>query len=334
MEKYNIDYDFLQNESYDREVAKSFFPDFFGHISVILNSFASLDMLDDKYREYLAKYFNLFGEKNDDDRREIARSYVVLKRIMKARDEFNSNRNNVNDFLNSYNALIEFIGSYKFIPICRFNPETMCDEDTHSSFQNDANAIALERIQSFEPFVSGILNTFNKLLIVYRASIEVDALYCHLIDFLNYWKEKFSITLDRLDNCEDEYHLMWDIAHGRGYHHSSDYWNTTVTNWDLGEYRKDWRQAKNEACNTLLYFWESLFELYMTLSYNNLIPPVDSNDSNLTEEITREYQKNMEFLRKSPVYFCFLDDTQKKELAEMKKARKKQDYGLLSDSIE
>ena len=323
MEKYSFNYDLL-NEINNREIAKKYFPDFFGAGFNILKK-STLSNLQNKYTQLCVRYFTFVGEKYDRIRSDINRSYNFLNMIINARDNFGEEDNNIHDFWQLYNQLIAYIRAYRFNKKYEISSSRLTVKKTYGSQQDNANAMALDLIQDFGCFANGVLIVLEKCFKDYKKPAEVDASYCALKAFFEFWSVTFKRCIITLSQTQDDYHLTWDFASGRDYKHDLDYSVWHEDNYrDLGIAKKRWREAKNEACNTLLYFWESLFELYMALSNNKLIP---SNDPTVAtdEEITREYQENMELLRKSPVYFCFLDASQKEELAKLKRIRRRTD---------
>ena len=324
MAKYSFNYDLL-NEINNRETAKKYFPDFFGAGFNILKK-STLSNLQNKYMQLRVRYFTFVGKEYDRIRSDINRSYKFLNMIINARDNFGEEDNNIQDFLQLYNQLIAYIRAYRFNKKYEISSSKLTVKKTYGSQQDNANAMALDLIQDFGCFANGVLIVLEKCFKDYKKPEEVDASYCILKDFFKFWIDNFKRCITNLRQTQDDYHITLDFANGRTYKYDDfDFYSWHWTNYyDLGTAKKRWRQAKNDACNTLLYFWESLFGLYMALLNNKLIP---SNDPTVAtdEEIIREYQENMELLRKSPVYFCFLDASQKEELTRLKRIRRRTD---------
>ena len=303
--KYN-----LADEVEDKDFAYTFFS------KIKLNSTDispsdKLANLEDRYTEYCIDYFTDFGEFCDTVRKHILRGYDYLKMILMVQEEFDNKDTFMEKFLHTYDSLITAIGSYSF-------KENKRNPNSFGSFQNAANFMVLELINNFRPFVIRVFNTVKECLENYSTYDKVDGTYSLIYSFFELWVMNFNESLENINWCEKDYRKDLDRATGRDMDFDRSLYTQAELNWSLGDSKKDWRLSKNAACNLLLEFWEELYELYINLVKCKAVSPSEGE----LYRFMSEFDRCMRSLEKSPVYFCFLDDYQKYELAEMKKVRR------------
>ena len=294
MQKLDVEY-----ELKSRELAKRFFGQYFSALSG-KESYGYGDF-HQKYFEYLESYFN--GYYNSERRDYIKRAYNYINNIYK-REHVISNDEIFSGLIErtweSYIYLIKAVACYSFYPTKR---KSVGDS------QNSVNNQILDQLSLFEPLVYNICISLND-------EIEINEVIT----------EELWMLANRLNDIQNElydatttYHDAWE------YCVRPERTEEAISPSELGKYSKEWRLARNKACNVILNFVEEM----MFLDKVNYYGTSDTTkwqyglSATLVERINY-YNDCLKYIEHSNNYFCYLDEDEKMDIAMQKLLRRKE----------
>lgn len=292
------------NEKNLKEAALEYFPEFFNKNLELDN--CSLTRLKEKYLDYCVTYFEKYNPESTYERIIIKKAYDYIELHIKQEIAFKTETSPTQHVLHTYESLIDEISNYCFIPR---------RENSYGGKQNTTNEQVLLELSLFKPVLTKTLTKIDK----YLKSVwlqDVNDFYLELIERLELLNSSLTNAKSNLEQARNNYRYSWnDVNRGLG----------LTTNSTLGEEKKIWRKARNNACGTLMDYYREIQEINMALYYGsfNYMNPLSKTDDE-TREITQLYNYRMYGLRNSPNYFCYIDETEKQELSRQKVLKKEQ----------
>lgn len=287
-----------------KEMAIKFFPSFFGEDLNVTTKYNIKD-LENEYLKYCVKYFTIYANDSANERFYIQMAYEYMKTFLTEHTKFEMNFQIAKDVLKSYQDLIYILSGYHFFPHWK---------NSYGALQNDTNKKILFEISLFNPFLTKVLRNIDKYFKNVPEPGKIDEFYCELIAKLECLKKLLEDSFEDLSNAQREYHKTWNAAN-----RSFDY----VPNREVGFAKKDWRLMRNETCHSILNFFKELENInialyYGTFNYNVLNAGVDA----VTLEVSELYNNCVKNIINGPNYFCYLNETEKEEIAQEKLIRK------------
>lgn len=271
----------------------------------------SKEELDEAYHNYCIKYFNMFGEEYDKERKEIWDTYLYLVN-MKGKNSCISSYN-CYEFLSAYHMLIDSLDNYGF---------EVRDDATYGygANQNAVNDDILFDISLLNDFIVLVVKRVDSFITNASIDNREDEFYNQLVEKMESLKEKLVFTEDILNGAEVSYHETW-TACNRPRISSIGY----CTKKELGDAKKFWRLMRNNACHEILEVCRELADInialsYQTFDYKNMSANVGVDYD--TASLGELYNCGIKNIINGPYYFSYLDEEQKVEIAEEKVLKK------------
>ena len=301
--------DFWKNAQQAKEMAIKYFPGFLGKELNVTTGY-KIEDLENEYLQCCVKYFTIYSTNSANERFFIQMAYEYIKTILTEHNKFEVNSSLANNILNSYNKLVSTMSAYRFCPNWK---------DSYGALQNDTNKKILFEISLFQPVLISVLKNIDNYIGTISAPGKIDEFYCDLISKLEELKNSLDSSYEELSNAQQEYHATWDANYRR------ERGMNFRTKSELGEAKKEWRLSRNDACHSILNFFRELENInialyYGTFKYDEQNYGIDDE----TLEVSESYNNGVKNIVKSPNYFCYLNETEKKEIAQQKILRKLQ----------
>lgn len=288
--------DFLK-EKYFKEKALELFPECYSKDLMVSTSFPNALAILNKY---IAEYFekgvlNPNSSKYDASKvTDIENAYYLVKKEYNREDNIGFEYVNVDELFEAYNSLISNIGDYHFIAHRK---------NSYGGNQNKSNKAILLEISMLYPV---LLDTLEKVEKYYDD--KGDNLFADEIDDkISYWTNIFKLADENLCVAKDNYHKAWTY-----YNRGSYYVSGFESELDLGEYKKNWKLRRNEACNSIYEFYQDVMKINKAIDYESF--DVDETSYSLeVSEIEELYNYAMENIATGPNYYCYLSGLEREE---------------------
>ena len=295
----------LFKEKKSKESALRFFPEFFEK-DLELNGHG-LEYLKTQYINYCIEYFEKYCSVSNNERIMIKDAYDYLERVIKEQKGFAVVTTISQYTLENYENLIKEISNYGF------NPQK---NGSYGYNQNITNRQILLELSFLKPILTKTLKKVDK----YIESVEdqeINEFYIELVERLEGFSKRLITSRIELKQARENYYESW-IDNNRGFLSETSFWL-------LGENKNAWRKNRNNSCCTIIEVIKEIQDINLALFYHsfNYINAVDITDE-ATDEITKLYDFYMSGIRKSPNYFCYIDNAKKEELSHQKVLRKEQ----------
>ncbi len=213
----------------------------------------------------------------------------------------------------AYKDLLKSISNYKFNEQPNFT-----EKKTNGQKQNKANKNILMEITLLEPILMMILCEIDALEYYNNKQVKFDlddklaGFNCNAQTII----EMLTKAKQELDNADIDYYYTRHLIHNK---------DNDVDYHFLGEKRKAWRKAKNNACHIILKFYSKMGLGYLgqDIGYQ-----FNCDFKGTVSRGIVEYIEHINYsIDQSPYRYCFLSDEEKayyEKEAENKKARKKE----------
>ncbi len=298
-----------------KEMAVKYFPSFFGKDLNVTTRY-DVKKLESEYLKYCVKYFTIYENNSDRERFYIQMAYEYIKKILTEHTKFEVNSKLVNNILQSYNQLVSTVSAYSF---------TARYPTSYGDSQNDTNKKILLQISLFQPVLISVLKNIDNYFETISEPEKIDGFYCELISKLEELKKLLDNSNEKLSNAQDEYHETWDATNRSNYYMMFERGlrSHTRTQSQLGEAKKEWRLNRNKACHSILNFFKELENINIALYYGTFeFDKQNYGVDNDTLEVSELYNNGVRNIVNSPNYFCYLNETEKQEVAIQKILRK------------
>lgn len=281
--------DFLK-EKYFKEKALELFPECYSKDLMVSTSFPNALTILNKY---IAEYFEM-GVFNPNSSKydaskvtDIENAYYLVKKEYNREDNISFEYINVDDLFEAYNSLISNIGDYHFIAHRK---------NSYGGNQNKSNKQILLEISMLYPV---LLDTLEKIEKYYNE--KCDTLVAdEIIEKISYWTRLLATVDGDLDDAKEKYHKAWTY-YNRGSYFSHGF----EPQFSLGEYKKNWKLRRNEACNSIYKFYQDVMKINKAIDYESF--DVDETSYSLeVSEIEELYNYAMENIVTGPNYYCYL----------------------------
>lgn len=308
-----IDDDFLKNMK-TKEMAIKYFPDFFGKDFNVTTRY-NINDLEREYLKYCVSYFKIYSEESCNDRINIQLAYEYMKTILTEHTKFQVNSKLANSISQSYDKLISTMSSYEFKPKW---------DNSYGALQNNTNKNILLEVSSFQPFLKIVLKNIDAYFDCVSEPEKIDGFYCELVSKLEELKESLDNSNEKLKIAQDEYHDNWNATNRSWeYNYYGESKTSSCTNSELGEAKKEWRLMRNNACHSILNFFRELENINKALYYGTF--RIDEQKRDIDYNILQEskfYNGVVNYIVKSPNYYCYLDKDERKKLGQQNVLRK------------
>lgn len=294
-------------EAEEKANAIKYFCDFFETDFSISNR-KNFQDLREKYLKYCEEYFTKFKQEDDNNRINIKKAYDYMKNILVNRDKTYQSKSEITkQVLSTYDNLMEAIAGYSFCPR-RYN--------SVGDNQNKTNERVLFEISLLKPMLNMVLENidahFEKITDVTKINYFDNQLMLKLEALI----EELNETYQELNSAMLTYRDTWDRANGRSYGRFRSY----ATHSDLGEAKKEWKTAKNNACYTILEFYREMKAINMSLPTEEMVHTIEGANT--------LFDCGMKNIVSGPNYYCYLSEEERKSIIEENMARKRKLKGI------
>ncbi len=287
----------------DKEKVIQLFPELFGPDCEVLEG-VSLEDLEEsflKYRDIIYNNSNWYTY-DEIDKTRILYSYHYMRKLIVTRKEKLPFKNQyVRFLLSSYEGLIQSIANYKF---------QVKREGTYGFFQTNANHHILLELSTFKPMLMMLLENIDACLSERKDFINKMDFYDELEMTLYSLAEWLKETNNNLKDAQMEYFQTWQDCNRNS--------RKFVPKSELGYVHQDWRKQKNNACSTILSFYEEMHDMSL------LLESEDENSIYTFSEIEEQYQIGRSYTTRGPNYYCYLNDEEKAQEIEKNNQKKKE----------
>lgn len=284
-------------EKYIKEKALELFPECYSKDLKVSTSFQnSLRILQRYITDYFEKgiFDPTSSEYNDSKISDIRDAYCLVKKEYSREDSISFEYASPFELFKAYNSLISNIGDYHFI--ARW-------ENSYGSNQNRSNKQILLEISMLYPVLIDILEKIDKYYDDKGETLFAD----ELEDKISYWITMFKIANSDLDEAKADYYKVFAF-YNRSCYPVEDF----VPELSLGQYKKNWKLRRNDACNTIYKFYQDIIKINKAVDCESF--DVDETSYSLeVSEIEQLYNYAMENIATGPNYYCYLDDLEREE---------------------
>lgn len=302
MEKTNFIY-----EANSKANAIKFFPNFFGE-DLNVSRECTLEDLKKRYLNYCEEYFTKFNPDDDYNRIMIKRAYDYVQQMIEEQVKFEPNKNITKKLLTSYEELISAISEYQFIPHWK---------NSYSDTQNSSNQQILFEISLLKPVLTKTLENIDSFLEKVSSPEKIGVFYTELIKKLEDLIKSLDDSRDELVEAEISYHDTWNTTMRPSWYHKSP---TSYS--ELGETKKLWRLKRNEACHTILSFFQEIEKINIAVHYATVAFKSQNSVTTNTTEVSELYHCGVENIRKGPHYYCYLSSDERKNITKQNSLKK------------
>ena len=290
----------FKKKKYIKEKALELFPECYSR-SLRVSTYYADDSLD-RLKEYIIEYFEngIFNPKlvgfNADRVSDIINAYDLVKKEYYQEEKFNLKNTTVKKLFNAYNDLITNIGTY------RFNRHRY---GSYGDRQNKSNREILLDISMLYPV---LLETLEKADVYINENSDAFRLFvAQLLEKIETWTNILKETDTNLDIAKANYHNTWSF-YNRSYYLRERF----RPELSLGEYKKEWKLKRNEACHTIYEFYQDIMMINKAIGYES----IDVDESSYSLEVSETealYNYAMENIVTGPNYYCYLNEDEKEE---------------------
>lgn len=285
--------EFLKEKSI-KEKALELFPECYSKNLMVSTSFPNALTILNKY---IAEYFEKgvlnpnSSEYDASKATDIENAYYLVKKEYNREDNISFEYVNVDELFEAYNSLISNIGDYHFIAHI---------SNSYGANQSRSNKAILLEISMLYPV---LLDTLEKVEKYYDD--KGDNFFADEIDDkISYWTNIFKLADENLCVAKDNYHFYYN----RGSYYVSGF----ESELGLGEYKKNWKLRRNEACNSIYEFYQDVMKINKAIDYESF--DVDETSYSLeVSEIEELYNYAMENIATAPNYYCYLSGLEREE---------------------
>lgn len=288
--------DFLK-EKYIKEKALELFPECYSRSLKVITYYS--DTALKRLNEYIVDYFEN-GVFNSDSSKydaskvsDISDAYFLVKKEYNREKDVNL-KYNTYELFEAYGSLLSNIWDYHFIAHRK---------NSYGENQNKSNKQILLEISMLYPV---LLDTLEKIERYYDDK-DCNLFTDEIDEKISYWTHLF-VTVDcDLEEAKDNYHNAL-IYYNRGSYFAHGF----EPQFSLGEYKKNWKLRRNEACHTIYEFYQDIMKINKAIDYESF--DVDETSYSLeVSEIEELYNYAMENIVTGPNYYCYLSGLEREE---------------------
>lgn len=196
----------------------------------------------------------------------------------------------------AYDGLVHAISCYRFIAHSK---------DSWGAHQSRANHNIIRELSLLREVLNAILQNITGYFATLKEAAP-DEPATAILEKLDELIEGLKASAKNMSLSGAYYHETWDDTNRRRIRGSKN---------SLGQAKNEWRLARNEACHTILYFFQEMLKINKAIEATRMVSGEDS--------IYKAYIEGLSAIKKGPNYYCYLDEGERYMLTTANIARKR-----------